>query len=108
MRRGHCVRCFRLLRGTSRTAIAKVLHLLRAQGATGVDRLNRAPLLGERRLNRRGRGCVDQRARLVRRPRRGPLELRRNGLRARRSRLGLIAADRLGLCNLRRALERGL
>jgi hypothetical protein len=70
--------------------------------------LNRAPLLGERRLNRRGWGFVDQRARLVGRPRRWPLELGRNRLRARGSRLGHIAADRLGLGNLRWMLDRGL
>ena len=59
------MRCFRLLRWASRTAIAKVLHLLRAQGAAGVDRLNRALLVGERWLYRRRWGLVDERARLA-------------------------------------------
>ena len=76
-RRRRRVRCFRLLRWAGRTAIAKVLHLLRAQGTTGVDRLNRALLLGERWLNRRRWSFVDERARLVGRPWRGPLDRRR-------------------------------
>ena len=102
------MRCFRLLRCASRTAIAKVLHLLRAQRTTGVDRLNRALLLGERWLNGRRWSFVDQRARLVGRPRRRPLELGRNRLRANGSRLGRIAATRLRLGNLRWVLDRGL
>ena len=66
------VRRFRLLRWTSRTAIAKVLHLLRAQGTTGVNRLNRALLLHERRLHRCRRSFANERAWLFGWPRRGP------------------------------------
>jgi hypothetical protein len=97
-RRRNRVRRFELLRWTGRVAIAKVLHLLRAQGTTGVDRLNRALLLGERRLNRRRWSLVDERARLLRGARRGPLELGRNRLCANGGRLS----------HLRGVLDRGL
>ena len=74
------MRSFLLLRGARGASIAQVIHLLWTQGTSGVDGLNRAFLLGERRLNRRWWSLVDERARLFRWAGRGPLELGRNRL----------------------------
>ncbi len=106
---------FGLLSWASGAAVAQVVDLLRAQGPAGVDGLDGALLLLEGRLNRRGWGFVDERARLVGRARRRAIELRRNRLRACRHRLRDIGVHRFrllyrpghGLRNRGRALHRG-
>lgn len=78
-------------------AVAQVIDLLRAQGTARVDGLDGAPLLVERRLNGRGWGFVDQRARLVGGAWSRPLELGRNRLRACGYRLRGTGAGRFRL-----------